>query len=58
MADMQGRATSRELEDLYTELSFMTKEEREKKPFVLFVASKGMLNGEQAYQHLRAKIAK
>jgi len=56
MADMLGKATSRELEDLYTQLCFMTKEEREKKPFALFVASKGMLNGEQAFQYLKAKL--
>ena len=56
MADMLGKATSRELETLYLELAGMSPEERKAKSFALFVASKGMLNGEEAYIYLKNKI--
>ena len=49
MADMQGKMTNREGIDLLLSLSLKTKEEREAIPFALFVAGRGMLNGEEAY---------
>ena len=56
MADMTGRATARELTDLYFNLSVKSTEEREKIPFALFVIGKGMLNGEEALQYLKNKM--
>lgn len=57
MADMLGKATSRELEMLYPELAGMSPEERKAESFALFVASLGMLNGEEAYIYLKGKSA-
>lgn len=53
--DMVGFATSGEIKDLYFELNMMSPEERRQKKFALFVASKGMLDGEQAYNYLKEK---
>jgi len=53
--DMQGFATSAELSDLYFELKMMTPEERENKPFALFVIGRGMLNGAEALEYLESK---
>lgn len=53
--DMNGFATSRELSELYLSLSLMSTEERRQKKFALFVVSKGMLDGEQAYNYLKEK---
>ena len=53
--DMAGFATSGELSDLYFSLGIMSPEERRQKKFALFVASKGMLDGEQAYNYLKEK---
>ena len=58
MADMQGKMTNREGMDLFLSLSLKTKEEREAIPFALFVSSKGMLNGEEAYIYLKNKAEK
>lgn len=55
MADMQGKMTNREGIDLLLSLSLKTKEERESIPFALFVAGRGMLNGEEAYIYLKNK---
>lgn len=56
MADMQGKMTDREGIDLLLNLSLKTKEERESIPFALFVAGRGMLNGEEAYIYLKNKV--
>ena len=56
MADMRGKMTDREGKDLLLSLSLKTKEEREAIPFALFVAGRGMLNGEEAYIYLRNKV--
>ena len=56
MADMQGKMTNREGIDLLLSLSLKTKEEREAIPLALFVAGRGMLNGEDAYIYLKNKI--
>lgn len=56
MADMQGKMTNREGVDLLLSLSLMNKEEREKIPFALFVAGRGLLNGEEAYIYLKNKV--
>ena len=56
MAEMQGKMTNREGIDLLLSLSLKTKEEREAIPFALFVAGRGMLNGEDAYIYLKNKI--
>ena len=56
MADMQGKMTNREGKDLLLSLSLKTKEEREAIPFALFVAGRGMLNGEEAYIYLKNKV--
>lgn len=56
MASMNGRATTSELLDLWFKLR--TSDEEKKKPFVLFVPSEGMLNGEQALQYLNSKFCK
>lgn len=56
MADMQGKMTAREGIDLLLNLSLKTKEERESIPFALFVAGRGMLNGEEAYIYLKNKV--
>ena len=58
MPDMQGRMTEQEGFSLFLELSMKTKEERQRIPFALFVASKGMLDGEEAYIYLKAKADK
>lgn len=54
MADMQGRATTNELLDLWFKLR--TDEDERKKPFALFVIGKGFLNGEQALEYLNKKF--
>ena len=56
MADMQGKMTNREGIDLLLSLSLKTKEEREAIHFALFVAGRGMLNGEEAYMYLKNKV--
>lgn len=56
MADMQGKMTDREGIDLLLSLSLKTKEEREAIPFALFVAGRGMLNGEETYLYLKNKV--
>lgn len=56
MAEMSGRATDRELTDLYFNLSLKTTEERKQIPFALFIIGKGMLNGEDAFQYLENKL--
>ena len=56
MADMQGKMTDREGRDLLLSLSLKTKEEREAILFALFVAGRGMLNGEEAYIYLKNKV--
>ena len=53
---MQGKMTAREGIDLLLNLSLKTKEERESIPFALFVAGRGMLNGEEAYIYLKNKV--
>lgn len=53
--DMQGYATSNDLESLYSELIKMTKEQRENKPYALFICGKGFLNGEEALNYLKDK---
>ena len=58
MADMQGKMTNREGIDLLLSLSLKTKEEREAIPFALFVAGRGMLNGQEAYIYLKNKVEK
>ena len=58
MADMQGKMTNREGIDLLLSLSLKTKEEREAIPFALFVAGRGMLNGEEAFFYLKNKVKK
>lgn len=52
MADMQGRATERELDEL---LARMTEEERKNKPYALFIIGKGFLNGQEAFEYLKNK---
>ena len=54
--DMQGKMTNREGIDLLLSLSLKTKEEREAIPFALFVAGRGLLNGEEAYIYLKNKV--
>ena len=56
MADMQRKMTDREGIDLLLSLSLKTKEEREAIPFALFVAGRGLLNGEEAYIYLKNKV--
>ena len=56
MADMKGKMTDREGRDLLLSLSLKTKEERKAIPFALFVAGRGMLNGEEAYIYLKNKV--
>lgn len=56
MADMQGKMTDREGRDLLLSLSLKTKEERKAIPFALFVAGRGMLNGDEAYIYLKNKV--
>ena len=56
MADMQGHATDRELTDLYFNLSLKIPEERKQDKFSLFVPSKGMLDGQEAYIYLKARL--
>ena len=56
MADQQGKMTNREWIDLLLSLSLKTKEEREAIPFALFVAGRGLLNGEEAYIYLKNKV--
>ena len=56
MADMQGKLTDRGGKALLLSLSLKTKEEREAIPFALFVAGRGMLNGEEAYIYLKNKV--
>ena len=56
MADMQGKMSNREGINLLLSLSLKTKEEREAIPFALFVAGRGMLNGEEAYIYLKDKV--
>ena len=56
MADMQGKMTNRDGIDLLLSLSLKTKEEREAIPFALFVAGRGMRNGEEAYLYLKNKV--
>ena len=56
MADMQGKMTAREGIDLLLSLSLKTKKQRESIPFALFVAGRGMLNGEEAYIYLKNKV--
>lgn len=56
MPEMLGRATSKELIDLYFDLSMKTAEQRKAIPFALFTASKGLMNGEEAYIYLKAKM--
>ena len=53
---MQGKMTDREGRDLLLSLSLKTKEEREAILFALFVAGRGMLNGEEAYIYLKNKV--
>lgn len=55
MADMQGRATERELDELFWELARMTEEERKNKPYALFIIGKGFLNGQEAFEYLQNK---
>ena len=55
---MQGKMTDREGKDLLLSLSLKTKEEREAIPFALFVAGRGMLNGEEAFFYLKNKVEK
>lgn len=55
MADMQGRATERELDELFWELARMTEEERKNKPYALFIIGKGFLNGQEAFEYLKNK---
>lgn len=55
MADMQGRATERELDELFWELARMTEEERKNKPYALFIVGKGFLNGQEAFEYLKNK---
>lgn len=55
MADMQGRATERELDELFWELLRMTEEERKNKPYALFIVGKGFLNGQEAFEYLKNK---
>ena len=56
MTEMQGKMTDREGIDLLLSLSLKTKEEREAIPFALFVAGRGLLNGEEAYIYLKNKV--
>lgn len=58
MVDMQGKITNREGIDLFLSLAMKTKEEREVIPSVLFIAGRGMLNGEEAYIYLKNKAEK
>jgi hypothetical protein len=58
MADMQGRMTATEEIELWFELATKTEEERKAIPFALFVSSKGMLNGQEAYLYLKEKRCK
>lgn len=53
--DMQGHATSRELQDLLFRLGCMTEPERKAQKFALFVKSKGFLDGQEAYEYLMGK---
>ena len=55
--EMKGFATHEELGGLYLSLSLMTTEERRQNKFALFVVSKGMLDGEQAYNYLKEKFS-
>ena len=56
MTDMQGKMTNIEGRDLLLSLSLKTKEEREAIPFALFVAGRGLMNGEEAYIYLKNKV--
>lgn len=55
---MQGRMTATEEIELWFELATKTEEERKAIPFALFVSSKGMLNGQEAYLYLKEKRCK
>lgn len=54
MANMQGKATTNELLDLWFKLK--TDKDERNKPFVLFVIGRGCLNGEQALEYLNKKF--
>jgi len=58
MCEMKGFATSNELITLYRDLKLKTPEERAKIGFALFVAGKGMLNGNEALEYLENKFSK
>ena len=58
MADMLGHATLREIVSLQFKLIDMTEEERRAMPYALFVKGRGMLNGQEAYEYIKAKLSK
>ena len=58
MSDMQGKITNREGIDLFLSLAMKTKEERKAIPSALFIAGRGMLNGEEAYIYLKNEAEK
>jgi hypothetical protein len=58
MCEMKGFATSNELFNLYKDLKLKTPEERAEIGFALFVAEKGMLNGNEALEYLENKFSK